>query len=93
MSQSLSSIGQIIGAFVATGLIQRDLLGAALDLVKAGGTVVYATCSLLDEENNAVVDAVIGARRDTKRIKGRFDGYLVPPESDGFFIATLQKQA
>ena len=72
---------------------QRDLLGAALDLVKAGGTVVYATCSLLDEENNAVVDAVIGARRDTKRIKGRFDGYLVPPESDGFFIATLQKQA
>ena len=28
VSQSLSSIGQIIGAFVATGLIQRDLLGA-----------------------------------------------------------------
>jgi len=28
VSQSLSSIGQIVGAFVATGLIQRDLLGA-----------------------------------------------------------------
>lgn len=70
---------------------QRDLLGAALDLVKSGGTVVYATCSLLDDENGAVVDAVVAARRDTKRIVGPFDGYLLPPDSDGFFIATLQK--
>jgi 16S rRNA (cytosine967-C5)-methyltransferase len=70
---------------------QRELLGAALDLVKSGGTVVYATCSLLDDENNAVVDAVVGARRDTKREPGPFDGYLTPPDSDGFFIATLRK--
>ena len=70
---------------------QRDLLGAALDLVKSGGTVVYATCSLLDDENNAVVDAVVAARRDTRREAGPFDGYLTPPDSDGFFIATLRK--
>lgn len=70
---------------------QRELLGAALDLVKSGGTVVYATCSLLDDENNAVVDAVIAARRDTRREPGPFDGYLTPPDSDGFFIATLRK--
>jgi 16S rRNA (cytosine967-C5)-methyltransferase len=38
-------------------LKQERILGAAARLVKPGGRLVYATCSLLDEENDAVADA------------------------------------
>ena len=36
---------------------QRSILDAAARLVKPGGRVVYATCSILHEENDAVADA------------------------------------
>jgi 16S rRNA (cytosine967-C5)-methyltransferase len=35
---------------------QRRILAAASRLVKPGGRLVYATCSLLEEENDAVAD-------------------------------------
>jgi len=35
---------------------QRRILGAAARLVKPGGRLVYATCSILSEENDAVAD-------------------------------------
>jgi 16S rRNA (cytosine967-C5)-methyltransferase len=41
---------------------QRRLLAAALDLVAEGGTLVYVTCSLEREENEDVVDALLGER-------------------------------
>jgi len=34
---------------------QRRILGAAARLVRPGGRLVYATCSILREENDAVV--------------------------------------
>jgi 16S rRNA (cytosine967-C5)-methyltransferase len=40
---------------------QRAILNAAARLVKPGGRLVYATCSLLQEENEAVVDAFLDA--------------------------------
>jgi 16S rRNA (cytosine967-C5)-methyltransferase len=40
---------------------QRAILDAAARLVKPGGRLVYATCSLLQEENEAVVDAFLDA--------------------------------
>jgi 16S rRNA (cytosine967-C5)-methyltransferase len=39
------------------GALQRKLLSAGLALAKPGGRVVYATCSLLREENEAIVEA------------------------------------
>jgi NOL1/NOP2/sun family putative RNA methylase len=41
---------------------QKKLLSRALDLVKPGGTVVYSTCTFAPEENEAVLDAVLGDR-------------------------------
>jgi 16S rRNA (cytosine967-C5)-methyltransferase len=40
---------------------QRTILDAAARLVKPGGRLVYATCSLLQEENEAIVDAFLDA--------------------------------
>ncbi len=43
--------------------IQESLLSSAITATKPGGFIVYATCSLEPEENEAVVDAV--ARNNT----------------------------
>jgi 16S rRNA (cytosine967-C5)-methyltransferase len=46
---------------------QRDLLVGLAPLVRSGGILVYATCSLLREENDSVVEAFLGSRRDFVR--------------------------
>ncbi|WP_300332108.1 RsmB/NOP family class I SAM-dependent RNA methyltransferase [Accumulibacter sp.] len=43
---------------------QAAILRAAATLVKPGGRLVYATCSLLAAENEAVVDAFLSAHPD-----------------------------
>lgn len=65
---------------------QASILEAAARLVKRGGVLVYATCSLLRRENEAVVEA----------FSGRHTGFSDPvvlrirpdmDDSDGFFAA------
>jgi len=52
--------------------VQQRILAAAAQLVRPGGRLVYATCSLLAEENEAVADAFIaGARGDFVRLDAR----------------------
>lgn len=41
---------------------QRQLLDRALDLVKPEGIIVYSTCTFAPEENEAVINAVLGNR-------------------------------
>jgi 16S rRNA (cytosine967-C5)-methyltransferase len=43
---------------------QRDILGSAARLVKPGGRLVYVTCSLLVEENEAQAQAFLAAHAD-----------------------------
>jgi 16S rRNA (cytosine967-C5)-methyltransferase len=43
---------------VTLAAVQRAILDAAVMLVRPGGVLVYATCSLEPEENEAVVAAV-----------------------------------
>ncbi len=44
------------------GLLQKELLGAALDLVRPGGVVLYATCSPVLMETAGVVQSVLASR-------------------------------
>jgi len=43
---------------------QRAILAAAASLVKHGGRLVYGTCSLLREENEAIVEEFLAAHPD-----------------------------
>lgn len=49
--------------------VQKELLRAAVDCCKPGGIIVYSTCSIAVEENEAVVDYITKVRhvkiRDT----------------------------
>ena len=40
---------------------QAAILSGAARLIKPGGRLVYATCSILEEENNALIDAFLAA--------------------------------
>lgn len=42
--------------------VQQRLLDRALALVKPGGVIVYSTCTFAPEENEAIIDAVVGPR-------------------------------
>jgi 16S rRNA (cytosine967-C5)-methyltransferase len=86
---------------------QASILASAARLVKKGGRLVYATCSLLDAENEAIVTAFLAAHpefvlvpaRDVlaeQRIALDTGDYLsLWPHrhaTDGFFAAVLERR-
>jgi 16S rRNA (cytosine967-C5)-methyltransferase len=83
---------------------QQAILEAAAKLVRPGGRLIYATCSLLGEENDGVVDAFLATHpefapliaEDILARQGIAPGTgerlrLSPPvhNTDGFFAAVL----
>ncbi|MDO9596271.1 MAG: RsmB/NOP family class I SAM-dependent RNA methyltransferase [Azoarcus sp.] len=87
---------------------QGAILSAAARLVKPGGRLVYATCSLLAEENDGVVDAFLATHPGFKAVSAKEvlerQGVtlaigerlrLSPNEhdTDGFFAAVLERTA
>ena len=47
-------------------LLQRRLVSAAVDLVRPGGVVLYATCSPVLSETRGVVGSVLESRHDVR---------------------------
>jgi 16S rRNA (cytosine967-C5)-methyltransferase len=79
--------------------LQLDLLRAAADRVRPGGTIVYSVCTLNADENEAVVDASglrvepLGDEWTTFRHPRRAQFLLTLPHrhrTSGFFIARLR---
>ena len=69
--------------------IQSGILDEAGQLVKAGGYLAYATCSLLSVENATQIDRFLARSSNFREI---FRRSLTPLDGgDGFFIAVLQK--
>jgi 16S rRNA (cytosine967-C5)-methyltransferase len=72
--------------------LQLELLTRAAADVKPGGRLVYATCSLLQEENDDVVEAFLRERSDFRAGPAT---WLVPHQqgTDGFFFAMMNRAA
>ncbi|MBM4281255.1 MAG: RsmB/NOP family class I SAM-dependent RNA methyltransferase [Deltaproteobacteria bacterium] len=73
----------------ALGPMQLALLARAARLVRPGGRIVYATCSVLRSENDAVVDDVLAG---DQTLVERSRALLWPrnkDDGDGFFVAVL----
>ena len=81
--------------------LQRRLLDLGAELVKPGGRMVYAVCSLLSREGAGQIDRFLDhrsswIREDSPIAAGRPDGpgRLLTPghdHTDGFFIARLRR--
>ena len=70
--------------------LQRRLLERASGLVRPGGRLVYATCSLLPEENDGLIASLLEGRRDWVLVDR--DLILPGPDHDGAFHATLRRE-
>jgi 16S rRNA (cytosine967-C5)-methyltransferase len=74
---------------------QAVMLDSLWRLLAPGGKLLYATCSVFDEENNAQVDAFVARHTDARRCalpQPVETGQLLPDaEHDGFFYALLGK--
>ncbi|MDP2787297.1 MAG: 16S rRNA (cytosine(967)-C(5))-methyltransferase RsmB [Pseudomonadota bacterium] len=75
---------------------QSRLLEALWPLLKSGGKMLYATCSLFKTENTEQMAAFLAhhpdARSEPIEIPAAREGQLIPaPDTDGFFYARLLK--
>jgi 16S rRNA (cytosine967-C5)-methyltransferase len=86
---------------------QTNILASASKLLKKGGRLVYATCSLLREENQSIVENFLSTHAEFKllpagevlaqqKIPLKMGDYLqlLPQKhgTDGFFAAVMERQ-
>ncbi|MCK5477550.1 MAG: methyltransferase domain-containing protein, partial [Methylococcales bacterium] len=82
--------------------IQQQILNAAWDLLVPGGVLLYATCSILKQENEEQIEVFLEQHVDAFNepievnwgIKRKFGRQLLTGDSnmDGFYYAKLVKQ-
>ena len=97
---------QLQESIAELNLKQAAILDSAARLLKAGGRLVYATCSLLDEENEAIVNQFLATHTDfhlvpmkdvltEQKIPLEMQDYLklLPHlhQTDGFFAAVMER--
>jgi 16S rRNA (cytosine967-C5)-methyltransferase len=80
-------------------IIQRDIINNLANFVKPGGSLLYSTCTILEEENEAIVTEFLSNRPDFELQSFSIDGincdrgmYTFWPNvdgTDGFFVAKL----
>ncbi|MFT4313198.1 MAG: NOL1/NOP2/sun family putative RNA methylase [Candidatus Woesearchaeota archaeon] len=92
--------------FVQMGKLQKEILSAAISVLESGGELVYSTCSLEIEENEEVIEHILGTNEVSLlpidiaigspglTQKTQFCRRLWPAQdkTQGFFLARLQKK-
>ena len=71
---------------------QAEILDQYASMVKTGGKLVYATCSILPSENEKQVKAFLANHKEFEMIK---DKKVSPAASgfDGFYMALMEKKS
>ena len=86
--------------------IQQDILNAAIQMLKPGGSIVYSTCTFSIHENEEVIQDALGKNLDMHLVsipktKGMASGIHMPEcvrlyphkiKGEGHFVALLQKE-
>lgn len=90
-----------------TKKLQRELLRKAIQVLKPGSTMIYSTCSILEEENEAQVESLLKENivevvpldfskiSDIPQLPSKISGAMVVMPSrlyEGFFIVKLRKR-
>ncbi|MET3105217.1 16S rRNA (cytosine967-C5)-methyltransferase [Oxalobacteraceae bacterium GrIS 2.11] len=98
---------QLPSAIAELNVKQAAILDSAARLVKAGGRLIYATCSILREENESIAEQFLATHDDfelvpmkevmaEQKIDLEMSDYLkLSPElheTDGFFAAAFQRK-
>ena len=83
--------------------IQRDILENLSRYVRPGGILLYCTCTILREENEAVVEAFLSGHSDFSLCgfsvgglasqSGSYTFYPPIDGTDGFFVSKLKRTA
>ncbi|WP_297984958.1 methyltransferase domain-containing protein [uncultured Chryseobacterium sp.] len=70
---------------------QQQILQDYSKILKKGGKMIYATCSILPSENNGQVETFLEKNADFKLVK---DEKIMPSEGyDGFYMALIERKA
>ncbi|EJD6376794.1 MULTISPECIES: 16S rRNA (cytosine(967)-C(5))-methyltransferase RsmB [Providencia] len=75
--------------------LQSQILEAIWPYLKPGGTLVYATCSIMPEENGKQIQSFLSKHNDACLNDGTDAGLQILPSTnggDGFFYARLVKK-
>ena len=71
--------------------IQKQILQNCSKYLKKGGTLVYSTCSILQEENKDIIMNFLEENKDYNIDKQSVIEILPDEEKDGFFICKINK--
>jgi len=75
---------------------QAQILDALWQVLAPDGKLLYVTCSVFPQENEALVEGFVARAPDARRLPlpdGEPPQWLPGPEHDGFFLALIQKYA
>lgn len=77
-------------SFEKTKQLQQQILKDHCNMVKAGGTLVYSTCSILPSENEAQVQEFLKENQNFTFVSEK---HIYPSEgSDGFYMCKLKRK-
>ena len=84
-----------MSAFAALPDIQRAILKNASHYVKAGGLLVYSTCTVLPEENDGVTEAFLRSHSEFTPVPDGHGAAFWPQrdQTDGFYLFRMRKNA
>ncbi len=71
--------------------LQREILSSYSRMLKPGGRLVYATCSILPSENSKQVEWFLSSHSDTWKLLEQTQYWPGENGYDGFYVAVLER--